>query len=90
MLRLRQKPSYLDSVPLFSDLDEFLYDPGCERQQRYYELSLVQNPRKFNLPFQLGYSVLQLAKLAFAEFVYDFFGEYYRSTSFQPIYCKFV
>ena len=63
--------------PNFRKMDEI--DEG------YYELEMAKSNIKLDLPIQLGYAVLQLAKLRMLEFYYDFMDVYCNRGDFEYI-----
>ena len=50
-----------------------------------YELELAKDKICFNLPIQLGYHILQLAKLRMLEFQYDCLGKFCDERNFEYI-----
>ena len=66
--------------PRFQKLD--CLDP----EQQYYEIEMAKKNIKLDLPIQLGYFVLQYAKLRMLEFYFDFMDVYVDRTDFE--YCE--
>ena len=65
----------------FKDFKDCL-DP----EEQYYELEMAKRKIKLDLPIQLGYFILQYAKLCMLEFYYDFMDVYVDRTNFE--YCE--
>ncbi|XP_053395709.1 uncharacterized protein LOC128555915 [Mercenaria mercenaria] len=57
-----------------------------EQEEQYYEVELAKRKIKLDLPIQLGYFILQYAKLRMLEFYFDFMDVYVDRKDFQ--YCK--
>ena len=66
--------------PLFRKLD--CLDP----EEQYYEVEMAKRKIKLDLPIQLGYFILQYAKLRMLEFYYDFMDVYVDRSDFE--YCE--
>ena len=66
--------------PLFQKLD--CLDP----EEQYYEVEMAKHNIKLDLPIQLGYFILQYAKLRMLEFYYDFMDAYVERSDFE--YCE--
>ena len=57
-----------------------------DEEEEYYELELAKQKIKLDLPIQLGYFILQYAKLRMLEFYYDFMDVYVAREDFE--YCE--
>ena len=66
--------------PLFQKLE------CLDEEEQYYELEMSKRKIKLDLPIQLGYFVLQYAKLRMLEFYYDFMDKYVDRADFE--YCE--
>lgn len=66
--------------PLFHKLE--CLDP----EGQYYEVEMAKRKIKLDLPIQLGYFILQYAKLRMLEFYYDFMDQYVDRSDFE--YCE--
>jgi hypothetical protein len=65
------------NTPLFDKLSEISRD--------YYEIEKFKRKYQLNLPIQVGYFILQYAKLRMLQFYYDFFDRYLDRTTFQAL-----
>ena len=54
--------------------------------EQYYEIEMAKQKIKLDLPIQLGYFILQYAKLRMLEFYYDFMDVYVDRSNFE--YCE--
>ncbi len=54
-------------------------------EDEYYEIELAKNQIKLSLPVQLGYFILQYAKLRMLQFYYDFLDRYVDRSDFEYI-----
>ena len=54
--------------------------------KEYYEIEKAKTTLRLNLPVQIGYYILQLAKLHMLQFYYDFMDEYVDRSMFE--YCE--
>jgi len=57
-----------------------------ESEEQYYEIEMAKKKIKLDLPIQLGYFILQYAKLRMLEFYYDFMDVYVGRQDFE--YCE--
>jgi hypothetical protein len=57
-----------------------------DMEEQYYELEMAKTVIKLDLPIQLGYFILQYAKLRMLEFYYDFMDFYVDRSDFE--YCE--
>ncbi len=90
-LNFRCKNTYIDSTPLFDQIDDDGKLPKSrqarqKKQEDYYEVTLTTKQQTMKLPFLVGVTVLSLSKLAFNELVMDFMDRFYRTGSWQPCY----
>ncbi|MCG8047362.1 MAG: hypothetical protein N0E48_17320, partial [Candidatus Thiodiazotropha endolucinida] len=63
--------------PLFQKLE--CLDP----EEQYYEVEMAKRKIKLDLPIQLGYFILQYAKLRMLEFYFDFMDKYVDRANFE-------
>ena len=66
--------------PLFQKLE------CLDEEEQYYEVEMAKRKIKLDLPIQLGYYILQYAKLRMLEFYYDFMDVYVDRADFE--YCE--
>ncbi|WAR06799.1 hypothetical protein MAR_016757 [Mya arenaria] len=66
--------------PRFSKLE------CLDQEEQYYEIEMSKRKIKLDLPIQLGYFILQYAKLRMLEFYYDFMDVYVDRRDFE--YCE--
>ena len=66
--------------PLFQKLE------CLDEEEQYYEVEMAKCKIKLDLPIQLGYYILQYAKLRMLEFYYDFMDVYVDRADFE--YCE--
>ena len=66
--------------PLFQKLD------CLDEEEQYYEVEMAKRKIKLDLPIQLGYFILQYAKLRMLEFYFDFMDVYVDRSDFE--YCE--
>ena len=57
-----------------------------DQEDQYYELEMAKRKIKLDLPIQLGYFILQYAKLRMLEFYFDFMDVYVDRSDFE--YCE--
>ncbi len=57
-----------------------------DEEEQFYEVEMAKKKIKLDLPIQLGYFILQYAKLRMLEFYYDFVDVYVSREDFQ--YCE--
>ena len=72
--------SFKVNDPLFRKLD------CLDSEEQYYEVEMAKKKIKLDLPIQLGYFILQYAKLRMLEFYYDFMSLYVDRSDFE--YCE--
>ncbi|MCG7866661.1 MAG: hypothetical protein JAY74_09850, partial [Candidatus Thiodiazotropha taylori] len=66
--------------PLFRNLE------CLDQEEQYYEVEMAKRKIRLDLPIQLGYFILQYAKLRMLEFYYDFMDSYVDRSDFE--YCE--
>ena len=66
--------------PLFRNLE------CLDQEEQYYEVDMAKRKIRLDLPIQLGYFILQYAKLRMLEFYYDFMDCYVDRSDFE--YCE--
>ena len=66
--------------PLFRNLE------CLDQEEQYYEVEMAKRKIRLDLPIQLGYFILQYAKLRMLEFYYDFMDCYVDRSDFE--YCE--
>lgn len=74
------KTSLRVNEPRFRKLD------CIDSEEQFYELEMAKNKIKLDLPIQLGYFILQYAKLRMLEFYYDFIDVFVDRSDFE--YCE--
>lgn len=73
------KACLLVNDPAFRKLD------CLDVEQQYYEAEMAKQTIKLDLPIQLGYFILQYAKLHMLSFYYDFMDKYVDRSDFEYI-----
>ena len=66
--------------PLFRNLE------CLDQEEQFYEVEMAKRKIRLDLPIQLGYFILQYAKLRMLEFYYDFMDSYVDRSDFE--YCE--
>jgi hypothetical protein len=69
------------NLPQFKKLTSLLGE-----EAEYYEIEKSKSRLKINLPIQIGYFILQYAKLHMLQFYYDFMDRYVERSDFE--YCE--
>jgi hypothetical protein len=85
--RLRHKDiSYVEGFEGASKaVNTPLFDKLSEISEDYYEIEKFKRKYQLNLPIQVGYFILQYAKLRMLQFYYDFLDTYLDRTTFQAL-----
>jgi hypothetical protein len=72
-----------NDVCLLVNRPEFRKLDCIEPEEQYYELEMAKRKIKLDLPIQLGYIILQYAKLRMLQFYYDFMDAYVDRSNFE-------
>merc|ERR1712044_3377 len=83
-----QKVEYVegeDQACLKINRPQFRRMTELDRDGEYYEIEMAKRTLNLDLPIQLGYYILQYAKLRMLQFYYDFMCRYCDRRDFQ--YC---
>ena len=64
---------------------QFRQTTCLDETDQYYEIELAKKNIKLDLPIQLGFFILQYAKLRMLEFYYDFLDSYVDRSDFEYI-----